>query len=143
MRLWSLHPQYLDSQGLVALWREALLAQAVLAGKTKGYKHHPQLKRFRLAANPSAAMKRYLYFIYQEAKLRGYDFDRRKISGPVSRARLRVTAGQLRHELAHLKKKLRGRDIKKSKEISKIKAPRPHPMFSVVAGGIEDWEKRN
>jgi hypothetical protein len=43
MRLWSLHPQYLDPQGLVALWREALLAQAVLRGKTRGYKHHPQL----------------------------------------------------------------------------------------------------
>ncbi|HEU5178767.1 MAG TPA: pyrimidine dimer DNA glycosylase/endonuclease V, partial [Burkholderiales bacterium] len=32
MRLWSLHPKYLDARGLVALWREALLAQAVLRG---------------------------------------------------------------------------------------------------------------
>ena len=43
MRLWSIHPRYLDSMGLVALWREALLAQAVLRGETKGYKFHPQL----------------------------------------------------------------------------------------------------
>ncbi|WP_338140756.1 pyrimidine dimer DNA glycosylase/endonuclease V [Candidatus Nitrotoga sp. 1052] len=28
MRLWTLHPCYLDSRGLVALWREALLAQS-------------------------------------------------------------------------------------------------------------------
>jgi len=31
MRLWSLHPRYLDAKGLVALWREGLLAQKVLA----------------------------------------------------------------------------------------------------------------
>ena len=37
MRLWTLHPKYLDPQGLVALWREALLARAVLQGKTRGY----------------------------------------------------------------------------------------------------------
>ncbi|MGP9584395.1 pyrimidine dimer DNA glycosylase/endonuclease V, partial [Micrococcaceae sp. AOP34-BR2-30] len=30
MRLWSLHPEVLDRQGLIAGWREALLAQAVL-----------------------------------------------------------------------------------------------------------------
>lgn len=37
MRLWSIHPRYLDTKGLVALWRETLLlAQAVLFGNTKG-----------------------------------------------------------------------------------------------------------
>ena len=39
-------------QGLVALWREALLARAVLRGKTRGYRHHPQLHRFRASATP-------------------------------------------------------------------------------------------
>ena len=32
MRLWSLHPCYLDPAGLVAVWREGLLARAVLRG---------------------------------------------------------------------------------------------------------------
>lgn len=32
MRLWSLHPSYLDAVGLVALWREGLLARKVLQG---------------------------------------------------------------------------------------------------------------
>jgi hypothetical protein len=41
MRLWSIHPEYLDAKGLVALWREALLAQNVLQCNTKGYKKHP------------------------------------------------------------------------------------------------------
>jgi hypothetical protein len=36
MRLWTLHPKYLDARGLVALWREALLAQKVLRGATRG-----------------------------------------------------------------------------------------------------------
>ena len=52
MRLWSLDPAHLDRQGLVACWREALLAQAVLAGRTRGYRHHPQLERFRVVPGP-------------------------------------------------------------------------------------------
>jgi len=47
VRIWSLHPKYLDRQGLTACWREALLAQAVLNGATRGYTRHPQLVRFR------------------------------------------------------------------------------------------------
>jgi hypothetical protein len=46
MRLWSVHPRYLDRQGLTAAWREALLAQKVLTGTTRGYRNHPQLVRF-------------------------------------------------------------------------------------------------
>ena len=46
MRLWSLHPKYLDIKGLVACWREGLLARKVLLDQTKGYKNHPQLIRF-------------------------------------------------------------------------------------------------
>lgn len=52
MRLWSIHPQYLDAKGLLALWREALLAKHVLEGSTKGYKNHPQLIRFKETDNP-------------------------------------------------------------------------------------------
>ena len=142
MRLWSIHPGYLDAQGLVALWREALLARKVLRGKTTAYRNHPQLRRFLLSNNPRASIHRYLHFVFEEAKQRGYHFDRRKISGPVQNVKLRVTGGQLRYELAHLKQKLRDRDKKKRKEISGIKAPLPHPIFLIVRGGIEDWEKR-
>jgi Pyrimidine dimer DNA glycosylase len=54
MRIWSLHPQYLDRQGLTAAWREGLLAQKVLTGTTKGYRNHPQLRRFRAAGDGRA-----------------------------------------------------------------------------------------
>lgn len=43
MRLWTLHPKYLDPKGLVALWRETLLAQRVLAGRTRGYRFDESL----------------------------------------------------------------------------------------------------
>ncbi|WP_308727259.1 MULTISPECIES: pyrimidine dimer DNA glycosylase/endonuclease V [unclassified Arthrobacter] len=52
MRLWSLHPELLDAKGLVACWRETLLAQKTLAGQTAGYVNHPQLVRFRASGAP-------------------------------------------------------------------------------------------
>ena len=52
MRLWSIHPKYLDTKGLLAVWREALLAKKVLENKTKGYKNHPQLERFKQQNDP-------------------------------------------------------------------------------------------
>jgi Pyrimidine dimer DNA glycosylase len=54
MRIWSVHPRYLDRQGLTAGWREGLLAQKVLTGTTKGYRNHPQLRRFRAAGDGAA-----------------------------------------------------------------------------------------
>src|SRR5262245_66557649 len=106
MRLWSLHPRYLDAQGLVALWREALLARAVLRGKTRGYRHHPQLARFRAHVSPRLAISAYLAAIHAEAEARGYEFDRRKVGVVRSVPVIPVTRGQLDHEWAHLRKKL-------------------------------------
>jgi len=60
MRIWSLHPKYLDTKGLVELWRETLLAKHVLEGKTKGYKNHPQLNRFKIYSKPLEAINFYL-----------------------------------------------------------------------------------
>ena len=67
MRLWTLHPKYLDARGLVALWREALLAQPILRGATRGYKHHPQLQHFSESAHPPAALAAYLAAVHEEA----------------------------------------------------------------------------
>jgi hypothetical protein len=66
MRLWTLHPRYLDAQGLVALWREALLARAVLRGETRGYRHHPQLLRFQAHAQPRTAISVFLAGVHAE-----------------------------------------------------------------------------
>ena len=44
MRPWLLHPEYLDQQGLVVLWRKVLPVQNLLSGKTSSYRHYPQLQ---------------------------------------------------------------------------------------------------
>ncbi len=140
MRIWSIHPQYLDSKGLVALWRESLLAQKVLQGATKGYRNHPQLNRFKALSDPAGAMARYLEIVCDEAKRRNYKFDAGKIASPDGDARIICTRGQLEFEWRHLNQKLRSRDAAKYHALQSIKQPEPHPMFEIVEGDVENWE---
>jgi hypothetical protein len=142
MRLWSLHPRYLDARGLVALWREALLAQAVLRGRTRGYRHHPQLRRFIESSAPRAAMARYLRAVHAEALRRGYQFDASKIGRSARLEPLAVTRGQLRYELAHLSAKLGLRDPEWLAGLPATAVPQAHPLFEVVRGGVAAWEIR-
>jgi hypothetical protein len=141
MRLWTLHPRYLDPQGLVAAWREALLAQQVLAGRTRGYRHHPQLTRFYAQSDPSAAIAAFLKGIAEEATVRDYKFNTDKISRRKFKGQISETDGQLLYEWKHLRKKLRARAPGKYREIRSIKVPEPHPLFQIVPGEIQDWEK--
>src|SRR6187431_3062007 len=112
MRIWSLHPKHLDAKGLVALWRESLLAKHVLEGKTKGYKNHPQLIRFMNQKQPLEAINRYLMIIFKEASSRGYNFNQNKFTVYPSKIKINVTNGQLNYEIEHLQAKLRKRDLK-------------------------------
>ena len=140
MRLWSLHPKHLDTAGLVALWREGLLARAVLRGATKGYRHHPQLERFRRCADPVAAIDGYLREVRLEALARGYAFDGRKL-GPLRPLRRRpVKAGQVNGEWGHLLRKLWLRDRVRWRR-ERFNVPTVHPCFRVVPGGVEPWER--
>jgi len=141
MRLWSVHPCYLDPPGLVALWREGLLALAVLQGETRGYRNHPQLTRFRRARRPAAAVRWYLWHVFLEARVRGYRFDRSKLGRLGRCSPIPVTRGQLRYELAHLKEKLRRRSPQGYESLLRLRAPRPHPMFVPVQGNVEEWER--
>jgi hypothetical protein len=141
MRLWTIHPRYLDAKGLVALWREALLAQKVIQGKTRGYRNHPQLIRFKMQTSPGAAIAGYLDAILKEGNNRGYRFDGKKISGKRTRRKLNETRGQLMYEWRHLKRKLKKRDHKKYIEIRSVKFPHCHPIFRIVRGKVEDWER--
>jgi len=141
MRIWSVHPRYLDPRGLVALWREALLAQAVLQGNTKGYRSHPQLSRFRLVRAPVGAIADYLRAVRDEARTRGYRFRSRRISRSHAQAKMTVTRGQLEFEWQHLLSKLRTRDQEWYRRIGSIKRPRSHPLFRIVPGPVESWEK--
>ena len=142
MRLWSLHPSLLDAKGLVALWREALLAQKVLQGNTTGYRAHPQLHRFRQSGEPPAAISTYLGAIHGEASRRGYTFDASRIALERGLLSLTVTQGQLAFEQEHLRVKLRRRDPERFREFRLSRPIKTHPLFVVIAGAIEPWEKR-
>lgn len=141
MRLWTLHPRYLDARGLVAVWREALLAQKVLQGRTKGYRHHPQLARFRVTGDPEAAVASYLAGVLDEATRRGYAFGASRISGRRFPGRIDATDGQLRYEWEHLRRKLERRDPRWLDRCGSLQLPEPHPVFRIVPGPVEGWER--
>ena len=141
MRLWTLHPRYLDAKGLVAAWREALLAQKVLEGATRGYKHHPQLTRFRAHERPLQAMAAFLAGLAAEAQTRGYHFDTSKIAHRKLRSQLDETSGQLLHEWQHLRTKLRSRAPEIYHQFRRVAMPEAHPLFRIVPGAIRDWER--
>jgi hypothetical protein len=140
MRLWTLNPCHLDRSGLVALWREALLAQAVLGGRTRGYTRHPQLVRFRDSPSPIESIGFYLQAVHAEAAVRGYRFDAAKIISPVQVTPIPVTSGQLEYEWAHLNSKLRTRAPSWAAKLGAATAPTPHPLFQLVEGPVADWE---
>lgn len=142
MRLWSIHPGYLDAKGLVALWREGLLAQKVLLGRTKGYRQHPQLLRFKQMVNPVGAIADYLRGVADEAKKRGYTFNRNKIVTDRSRAKIEVSNGQLRYEFEHLLAKFRIRSPELYQQLKSTTDIEAHPMMAVIRGGVASWEKK-
>ncbi|MBF0425211.1 MAG: DNA lyase [Magnetococcales bacterium] len=141
MRLWTLHPQYLDAQGLVALWREALLAQKVLQGMTRGYTRHPQLLRFQEQADPVGAVAAYLREVHREAIRRGYRFDANRIATSSWEGAIRETIGQLLFEWDHLLKKTALRGPARHATLLSVPTPVSHPLFILVDGGVQPWER--
>ena len=139
MRLWTVHPAALDRAALVACWREGLLAQAVLLGRTRGYTRHPQLDRFRAADDPAATIAAFLLPLAAEADVRGYRFDRSRVEREPAAAAIAVTLGQLEFEWEHLRRKVAARAP--GELVRLAPAARAHPLFEVVPGGIEAWER--
>ena len=141
MRIWTVHPKYLDRIGLVALWRETLLAKHVLEGRSKGYNNHPQLDRFKNTDKPVDSINQYLSIVYQDAVKRGYHFNKDKITWKFKKTKITVTTGQLKYEVSHLLKKLKKRDIQTYIKLKENKKFDVHPMFQVIDGSVENWEK--
>ena len=140
MRLWTINFKYLDAKGLVALWREALLAKNVLAGLTKGYKNHPQLDRFYTHENACEAINAYLAGVYAQACARGYKFDAAKVGEFDERnlTKIAVSRGQIEYVL---QEKLKSRDIKAYERNLSVKNIEIASIFKEVDGEIEPWEK--
>ncbi len=141
MRLWSIHPRYLDPQGLVALWREALLARAVLRGQTRGYRFHPQLERFKAHPMPRSAISTYLDVVCEEASARGYSFDSTKVGRGSTEILIPVSAGQVEFEWDHLLRKLSKRSPARYRELRAMRRPQCHPLMRGRRGEIESWER--
>lgn len=141
MRLWSLSPSYIDTQGLLALWREALLARAVLQGKTAGYRRHPQLERFRKHPYPRRAIAAYLRHVHAEARRRGYSFKLPGRRPPGRVERIPVTAGQVKYEARHLLRKLETRNPERFNALRSLSAFKTNPLFRTIPGSIEPWER--
>jgi len=143
MRLWTINFKYLDAKGLLALWREALLAKNVLEGLTKGYKNHPQLIRFYTHQNSIDAINAYLLEVYKEACVRGYKFDVTKVGkfDAENLSKIAVTRGQIEYEFSFLQEKLKLRDLKKYKENLNVKNIEISTIFTKIDGDIELWEK--
>lgn len=141
MRLWSLHPKYLDPQGLVALWREALLAKAVIRGETRGYKHHPQLQRFSSHPHPRLAINAYLAAVHAEATHRGYTFNRSKVGTVRVVQYIPVSSGQLAHEWGHLQGRLSVRSPAVHAQWAIVVTPMCHPLFRRRVGPVAPWER--
>lgn len=140
MRIWSLHPAQLDVKGLVACWRETLLAQKVLRGLTEGYRNHPQLVRFRATEDPVQAVATYLHGVADEADARGYNFNRSLVVVPADlQLRMPVTDQQVAHEWEHLLAKLAIRDPSLRDSLL-AEGARVHPLFVVHPGPVADWE---
>ena len=141
MRLWSISFKYLDRMGLLAVWREALLAKKVLEDKTIGYKNHPQLIRFKNTDNPVKYINAYLEDIYKEAQERGYNFSKEKFSEGKIEKQIPVNSKQVEYEFTHLKYKLEKRDPEKFKDVSNITEIEVSNIFKIIEGNIEEWEK--
>ena len=146
MRLWSLHPSYLDFKGLNAVWREGLLAQAVLLGKTTAWKNHSQLTRFKNYEKPIPAIGFYLLKIVEEANNRRYQYNKTKIYNPLENVTpIKVTTGQLQYEWKILMERLKNRDARKYQEIlhrcQRVIIPQSHSLFIPINGEVEPWEK--
>ena len=140
VRLWTIHPRYLDGKGLVAAWREGLLAQKVLSGGTRGYRNHPQLIRFKAQPEPLRAIGAFLIELVKDAKQRGYNFDENRIIHPRCDGQIEETSGQLAYEWQHLRRKLQIRAPELCRKLHRIKSPTPHPLFRIVPGPVRPWE---
>lgn len=140
MRLRSIHPKYLDTKWLLAVWREWLLAKHVLEWKTKWYKNHPQLIRFKIYENSIGWINNYLSHILLESKNRWYKFDWSKVKFNKDQRIINVTKWQIAFEFKHLLKKLKSRTPIKYKEIKDIKEIETHPTFKIIEWNIEKRE---
>ncbi|MDO5581206.1 MAG: pyrimidine dimer DNA glycosylase/endonuclease V [Planctomycetia bacterium] len=138
MRLWTLHPKYLDRQGFLAVWREGLLAKHVLEQwtvdpeKRIAYGNHPQLDRFKITDDPVAAISLYLAGIFAESQRRKYSFDRNKFDIPDVKIIIPTITAEIEFERNHLLQKLIKRDPQAADRLRTDSVLQLHSLFAIA-----------
>lgn len=151
-RLWSLHPGYLDQKGLGACWKEAKGAQTSLMNPDAGGQQHSALIRFRAHHDPVGAIGAYMRSLWVEAALRrNYRYNYKLIAQPnppsevyETNFAMPVTKGQVQYEAEFLREKINKRDGLPRLYLpspNTLEAIRLHPLFYMVEGDVEDWER--
>lgn len=84
--------------------------------------------------------------IYEEARKRSYCYNKSKIVKAAEKVEpIKITKGQILYEFHILKERVKGRDPKKYKEVLELerkgRRPKSHPLFVVIEGEVEPWEK--
>lgn len=144
MRIWSLHPKYLDKKELIDSWNDGLRTIGILTRNHQGSIFRPELSRFRSQSEPIIAVEKYLLSIANEAKRRGYMVDIRKLpSIPVVVShKIPVSSGQIEYEWRQLMHVLAGRSPGFLRRIEYSPSHDINPIFYKRPGhDIETWEK--
>lgn len=150
MRLWSLHPSYLDKQALQVCWADALQAleyykqeRAYMKGITNDLSpyFYPCLDRFRMTGSPIAHITNYLHGLCDESERRNTPFGRAKLPEFTPGLRLKVTDGQIAREEKLLLLQLnRRKQTQLWMDLFVAEYVQPHPLFEIVSGPVEPWE---
>lgn len=132
MRLWSIHPKYLDKHALIALWREGLLAQKALSGKGLVDEANVQLVRFKKSANPVRAIGSYLSFVASEGAKQGCKLNHERILQPNFEAKFMTTdVAQMELEVEQLKARMKTRNKDKFKLLTDVHKFEANPVFTL------------
>lgn len=154
MRLWTIHPKYLDGKRLTSQWKEGIqmmhiwkeIGENPEPAKRLGYVSHPQVRRLSnlLVADSgliSLLLHQHLTAVHEESVQRSYSFNKKLIDDLApdckNAPKVYVTMGQVAYEFALM--------ATKNNEWSQKVAIDPYmlcnPIFQVVSGSIESWEK--
>ncbi len=144
MKLWSLHPRHMDHTRLLALWRTALAARDIIEGRASDYRVDRSIYRFMGRLDSDRAINTYIYYIWLEAKGRGYRFAREEALKKElidTEIKIPVTSGQLLFEAWKLLTKISQTNPDWISRLAIEKCFEANPVFRVVEGLPDPREK--
>lgn len=89
------------------------------------------------------SINQYLTSVYKNSLERGYHFNKNKVNPNFIPTKLTVTDKQIKFEMEHLLTKMETRDPERFHKLSRKVKIDAHPLFRIIDGEIEPWEKLN